>query len=140
MFNGIISKQLASLQSEHLEGLHSKLSPYKWMAIFQQPIWRIVWLMWEDRNNTLHTTHSTTEELTYINLIINIELTRGLDGLPGDYTHLFQIQLDQLPQKDTSIKQQWISSVWSARELHQLTFTHTQHQNKFNTFFPQWRV
>ena len=124
MSHGIISKQCASLQAEHLEGLHSKLSPIKWMAIFQRRIWRIVWLMWEDRNNTLHTTHSTTEELTYINQIIHTELTRGSD-----------VQLDRLLQKDTSIKQQWISSVWSTRELRQLIFTHRQHQNKFNSFF-----
>ena len=38
MFHGIISKQWASLQAEHLEGLHSKLSPYKWMALFQHAL------------------------------------------------------------------------------------------------------
>ena len=49
------------------------------------------------RNNIRHTTHSTIEETTNINQVIHTELTtRRLDGLPGDYTHLFRIKLDQL--------------------------------------------
>ena len=141
MFHGIISKQQVIIQTKYyLYSIHFKISPHKWMAVFQRRIWCIAWLLWEDRNTILHTNHSIIEESTYINNTIITELRRSSDGLPRDCNHLFTIRPDQLLQKDTVTKQQWLYSVWSATDFHLSNIVHRDQENTFNNFLLHWRA
>ena len=76
--------------------------------------------LWDDRNETLHGEGQTIhlEELTAINEEITNQWLKGINHLPSRYRHLFQGNFRCLYQSDINQKQQWLTSVWLARDKH----------------------
>lgn len=92
------------------------------MARLQRKIWEGTWSMWMHRNTILHGEEEDLahqHEIQSLNEAITAEWNRSIDILPHEkYSNLFSGTLQQRLDWDLALKQQWISSVWLARERH----------------------
>ena len=95
-------------------------SPILWILRFQKRIWEIPWLMWQHRNEFLHNDGKTIhfQESAAINREIRKEYLLTGNGLPQPYQHLFQGNEEELINQSSFIKQEWLMSVWVARDHH----------------------
>jgi hypothetical protein len=119
--DGFISYKWRKAIEKHFEEINSKKSAALWTSRLVRQIWEIQWLMWMDRNNTLHGEGNTIhlEEITAINEELLIQWRTGIDDLPpARYQHLFQGDFRTLYQTHHNQKKQWLTSVWLAREQH----------------------
>jgi hypothetical protein len=116
--NGFLARKWRIIQTAYFKDIRTQRSPDLWMAKCQLRIWEIAWMMWQHRNDFLHNDGKTIhfQEVSAINRSIRIEFTRAGNGLPAIYQHLFQINIDDLLASSTSMKQEWLTSVWAARD------------------------
>ena len=64
----------------------------------------------------------------------------GLGGLPSQYTHLFNSNLDMLLSHSPSAKQKWLANIWSTRESRSRLQLHRDPEVQHNNLFlKQWR-
>ena len=79
----------------------------------------VTWAMWEQRNSFLqnknHTFHP--QEIKAIGTEIESEMNKGLDNLATSYSPLFSTPLPTLLEKSHVNKLNWITTVWTIREL-----------------------
>ena len=80
--------------------------------------------MWEHRNMFLHDTNSSLHphEIITINKEIEYEHTQGLSLLPSSHTGLFSEGLLVLLGKTLPLKLNWLTTVWTLRELHNTSY------------------
>ena len=120
--HGFIGKKWRLAIEQHFIDIRSQKSSTLWMSRLVRKIWDVQRLMWSDRNNTLHgegnTIHVT--EIKAINDEILAQWLEGQNYLPNRYRHLFAGEFRSLYQADYHRKQQWLTSVWLARDRHSL--------------------
>ncbi len=108
-------------QQEYLTTIRSQKSASLWMAKLLRKIWEIQWTMWEHRNNTLHNEGPTIHrhEMQAIDNEIIAEFAEGLGNLPRQrYHYLFRGTVQQRLNDNLMLKQMWLGSVWSARDMY----------------------
>ena len=120
MTNGFISKKWRIIQRAHLKEIGSLKSPELWITRLQRRIWEIAWEMWQHRNEFLHSDGSTIhfQESAAINTEIRNELQISGNGLPARYQYLFLRDIDHLMGLTIFAKQEWLMTVWVARDHH----------------------
>jgi hypothetical protein len=120
LLNGFISKKWRIIQKAYLKDLGSFKSPQLWISRFQKRIWEIPWQLWQHRNEFLHNDGTTIhfQEIAAVNREIRTEYLQRGQGLPDHYQYLFHGQLDELLSQNIFHKQEWLKSVWAAREHH----------------------
>ena len=138
--NGFISKKWRLIQKAHFKDQRSLRSPDLWMAKLQIRIWEIAWLMWQHRNNFLHNDGTTIHfrELAAMNRAIRREYRLTGNGLPATYQHLFRGNVEDLIKASITMKQDWLRSVWVARDHH----TPTQERSRdeiAESFYLRWK-
>ena len=118
--NGFISRKWRIIQKAYFKDIGSMKSPILWISRFQKRIWEIPWLMWQHRNEFLHNDGKTIhfQESAAINREIRKEYLLTGNGLPQPYQHLFQGNEEELINQSSFIKQEWLMSVWVARDHH----------------------
>ena len=80
--------------------------------------------MWGHRNAFLHENNKSLHphEITAIDKEIEYELSQGLALLPHSHTNLFSEALPVLLEKTLSNKLNWLTTVWTLRELHNSSY------------------
>lgn len=118
--DGFWAKEWEEIQAQYMLQNHNKKSARNLISLLQRRIWQIPWELWEHRNNELHQEGDRThrQETTDLNNIINQEWERGRDTLPQRYNSLFNTTRERLLEALFFKKQQWIASVWVARQHH----------------------
>jgi hypothetical protein len=118
--NGFISKKWRLIQWAHLRELRSRKSPDLWIARFQRKMWDIAWTLWQQRNEFLHNDGRTIhyQESAAVTREIRKEYVMAGNGLPPSYHHLFLGNIEELINQPIHIKQEWLKSVWVARDHH----------------------
>ena len=118
--NGFISKKWRVIQKAHMKDIRSLKSPDLWMAKCQLRIWEIAWQMWQHRNDFLHNNGTTIhfQEVAATDQEIRNEYQMTCTGLPASYHHLFQTNIEDLINSPIFTKQEWLMSVWVARDHH----------------------
>lgn len=89
------------------------------MSQLIRKVWDLQKKMWEHRNSFVHKESGSIhdKELEAVDEAIRVEFRRGLDGLPGEFAGNFRGDVKQLlDKKDPVIKQQWLASIWYARD------------------------
>ena len=117
----------------------SRRSPDLWIAKLQHKIWQIVWTMWEHRNIHLHSDNYPIHqfELAELNSTIITELIKGPTNLPRRYHRLFKGSIQERLKDNIHQKRQWLTSVWSAREL--ITNESTNDYITSRVFYERWK-
>ena len=118
--NGFISTKWRVIQKAYLKDLGSMKSPDLWISRFQKRIWWIPWQLWQHRNEFLHNDGKTIhfQETAAVNREIRREYLMTGQGLPRPYQHLFQGNVNDLINQSIFTKQEWLKSVWTARDHH----------------------
>ena len=136
--HGFIGKKWRLAIEQHFVASNSRKSSILWVSRFVRKIWDIQKQLWMDRNDTLHgdgnTIHVT--EIMAINEEILAQWTEGQQQLPDRYKHLFSGEFRLLYQANFHRKQQWLTSVWLAREKH--STTPTLRNPIANNFYQRW--
>ena len=138
--NGFISKKWRIIQKAYFKDLRCQKSPDLWMAKCQLRIWEIAWLMWHHRNEFLHNDGKTIhfQEISATNQEIRNEfVTSGVD-LPATYHHLFQINVEELINSSIFKKQEWLTSVWVARDHHMPALVRPRNEIA-EAFYIRWK-
>jgi hypothetical protein len=120
MIRGHTSTAWATLFQEAINFTNHRTTGILWMAKVQRKIWEIAWAMWEHRNKQLHVDGQSVHFLDKIAMTaaIHIEWDRGPDGLPPHYNGLF-VHHNRPPwSRSLQHQQQWLASVWHARDNH----------------------
>jgi hypothetical protein len=118
--HGFISSKWRQAIDMHFKKINSKKSSTLWVSRLVRKIWDIQRQLWNDRNEALHGEGNTihVEEITAINEEVLSQWTKGSRHLPTRYHHLFKGEFRLLYQSDYHRKQQWLTSIWLAREKH----------------------
>jgi hypothetical protein len=116
--NGFISTKWRLIQTAHFKDMRSLKSPILWISRFQRRIWLIPWQLWQQRNDVLHNDGRTIhfQESAAVNREIRKEYVMAGEGLPASYQHLFQGNEEDLIRQPIHKKQEWLKSVWVARD------------------------
>ena len=120
LLKGFIGTKWRIAVEQHFISIQSQKSSTLWVSKLVRKIWDMQRQLWDDRNDTLHGEGQTIhlEELTAINEEITNQWLEGINHLPPRYRHLFQGDFRTIYQYDINQKQQWLTSVWLAREKH----------------------
>ena len=120
LLKGFIGIQWRMVVEQHFLSINSQKSSVLWTSKLIRKIWDLQHQLWDDRNDTLHGDGQTIhlEELNAINEEITKQWIAGSNHLPSCYRHLFQGEFRTLYQANIHHKQQWLTSVWLAREKH----------------------
>ena len=89
--------------------------------------------MWDNRNKALHVPNTLEEMqgIQVLNRVIKTEWELGLHNLPMlEFSHLFRGTIDELMNKSTDGKKDWLATVKLARNLHNDT---TYNEDEFET-------
>jgi hypothetical protein len=118
--NGFIARKWRYIQEAHFKDIRSIRSPDLWMTKMQRKIWEIAWKMWRHRNDFLHNDGTTIhfQESAAINRAIRMEHNATGEGLPDMYQYLFRGEVENIIQQPIHAKQDWLRSVWAARDHH----------------------
>ena len=121
--NGFISRKRRLIQRAYFKDLRSMKSPELWIARFQRRIWEIAWWLWQRQNEFLHNDGRTIhfQETAALNRETRKEYLMTGIGLPLSYQHLFQGDREDLITQPIHAKQEWLTSVWVARDHHMPT-------------------
>ena len=96
-------------------------------------IWQIAWDMWGHRNNHLHDQLNSIhpQENININNKIRHKVEYGLGLMPQSYSGMFLGPLDNKLKISRRLKVEWLFTVWSARETHDIAYMASN--TNFNT-------
>jgi hypothetical protein len=138
LLKGFIGIQWRMAVEQHFLSIKSQKSSVVWISKLIRKIWDLQRQLWDDRNNTLHGEGQTIhlEELNAINEELTKQWMAGLNQLPLRYRHLFQGEFRTLYQANIHHKQQWLTSVWLAREKH--SPLHMTRNAIAETFYLRW--
>ena len=92
----------------------------QWSAKVHQAGWKLVYAMWEQRNQQLHHTQhiADMEGMTQVKSSITTEYSIGLGRLPAsEFSHLFREKLEILLQKTAEVLKNWLLIVRQGRIL-----------------------
>ena len=136
--HGFIGKKWRLAIEQHFVASNSRKSSTLWVSRLVRKIWDIQKQLWMDQNDTLHGEGNTIHvmELMSINEEILAQWTEEQQQLPDCYKHLFSGEFRLLYQADFHRKQQWLTSVWLAREKH--STTPILRNPIANTFYQRW--
>jgi hypothetical protein len=140
MLQGFTSLQWKEIQARHLRSIGSWKSPILWISKFQKRIWEIPWMLWQHRNEFLHSDGSTIhyQETVAINNEIRAEYNIRGGDLPVSYLYLFQQPMEVLLNQPIITRCEWLASVWSARDHH--TPDHGRIRNDIaESFYLRWK-
>lgn len=141
LIDGFFVPEWRTVQHQYLKDIGSSRNSLFWMAQLARRIWNVCRTLWDHRNNILHSEGQTIhqEELRQINEDISQEWERGLDTLPpNNYRHLFRGTIDTLLNKTIDHKQQWLTSVWAARD--KLSDIEDIHRSTIGSdFYRRWK-
>ena len=76
--------------------------------------------MWIERNSHVHVKGRSIHqaELEAVDKAIRTEFTRGLDGLPAEFSKDFSGSVEDIIGGHNPVrKQQWLASIWHARDF-----------------------
>ena len=116
---GTLPKCWSTYQQRYLRSLGHKLLGTNWISRFIRKLWDLQKAMWTHRNTFVHKDSGSVHdrELKAIDESIKSEFTRGLDGLPREFSGSFTGELKKkLEDWDVVYKQQWLASIWYARD------------------------
>jgi hypothetical protein len=141
LINGFISKKWAKIQQAHFQDIGNMKSPILWISRFQKRIWEIPWTMWQHRNEFLHNDGRTVhfQETAAINQAIRDEYDLAQHGLPDNYQHLFQEELEDIINQDIYARQAWLTSVWVARDCYTPTYLRQGRNKTAEAFYLRWK-
>ena len=84
--------------------------------------WKLLMMMWDNRNNHLHKPDKILEMegRKELNKSIIAEWKLGLGDLPHfEFSHYFRIKQDKLMKKPVEGKKDWLANIKMARALHE---------------------
>ena len=115
---GLVNTDLVQLQNQHLQASGLQKTGATWFSNLVRLLWDLQKKLWDHRNSILHASARTVHEseLQAINAAVRWELLVGRNGLSSEYNRFFSVEIDRLIRTDALAKQQWLSTVWFARD------------------------
>ena len=115
MIDGFITREWTLMQSNFMKQNNIQKSPLLWMAKVQNRVWMIAWKMWEQRNETLHSTGNLGQEHEHRSLNQAITRLWTRQNIPEEELtrNLFRGSMEQKLRDSLNNKRLWLSSVWS---------------------------
>ena len=118
---GLISTKIIAYQKDFHQNNNDKQMGFNWPKKVIKAGWNIITTMWEHRNKALHQPN-TLEELQGIqilNRVIQSEWELGLQTLPPvEFTHMFRCTKEEILNKSTEGKKDWLVTIKLARKLY----------------------
>ena len=130
---GLISTKIIAYQREFHLRTNEKQHGFNWPKKVIKAGWNIITSMWDNRNKALHVPNTLEEMqgIQVLNRVIKTEWELGLHNLPMlEFSHLFRGTIDELMNKSTDGKKDWLATVKLARNLHNDT---TYNEDEFET-------
>ena len=118
---GLISTKITQYQQAYHKNSSKQQTTFTWPKKVVKCGWKILTEMWDHRNKKLHQTDviEDMEGIQILNKILTKERDIGLNKLPMlEYSHLFRLSENELLNKSTEGKKDWLVTVKLARELH----------------------
>jgi len=91
-------------------------SSRQWATELIKKLWNILWDMWDHRNDILHNTSQSWEDIldSAINDQVHQLFSQGLQAVPYDAFNFFAQPVEELLSKPRQYKIQWVASVEAA--------------------------
>ena len=129
---GMLSSKWATVQDRAFKNRGSKKSGRKWAVELSKQLWRLVFSMWDHRNNVLFAT-SKLDELSGIAKVkqaIAEERARGLGTLDPSFRPYFALTTESFSKMKSINLRRWLSLIRQAREDQG-----TEYADEFSTSF-----
>ena len=131
LLHGFTAKEWEHSQHLYLQFKSSKMTGKRWIAALIKKLWETIWALWRYRNGLVHNETNTPlkKVIALLNISLLKELRYGLDGLPTNYSYLFQKKMSQVLTTSINQKKQWLLTVWVARDSLTPQHISTQHRH-----------
>ena len=115
---GFLTYDWAATQHNYLEAQGSRKTGRRWAIGLSTQVWRLVFTMWQHRNNCLHEADNLDRlsGLEHVNVAIQQECTLGLGNLDPIYLPYLRRPSHSLLKLSSTKKRQWLALVRRARE------------------------
>ena len=115
---GFIMEDLITYQQEYLINKNSKKSALTWASMLIRAGWELISVIWQARNDKIHTTPivAELEGQPILNQAIRQEYNIGISFLPARFRCYFRIPLHKILSQPLSARKSWFKSVRLARE------------------------
>ena len=143
MIDGFMTCERAVMQSDFMKQNNIQKSPLLWMAKVQNRVWMIAWKMWEQRNETLHSTGNLGQEHEHRSLNQAITRLWTRQNIPEEELtrNLFRGSMEQKLKDSINNKRLWLSSVWSLQKHLSDNEVRGNHRGgETLAFFEKWKA
>ena len=113
-----MTPQWAIQQEKHFQSKDQRQTGKRWAVGLSNQVWKLVYSMWEHRNEVLFTT-TKVDELSGIHIVkraILRERSMGLGNLDSSYKPYLSIPLSSFSKMKSIDLQRWLCLVRQARE------------------------
>jgi hypothetical protein len=119
LFEGCFDNGWMEAQALYYRAIGSQRSGLRWTVAVIKKLWDVAWDLWEQRNGFLHRAEyeDTLHDTENLDAEIRFQLRRGNNNLPRRTQYLFDIEATDLLQTSVRHRQQWLHSVYAAREM-----------------------
>ena len=120
---GFVSKKWGIAQQYHFRELGFRRTGKSWLTALIKKLWNVSWDMWEHRNGILHDALVIEEEekkASKLILEIQEQKRKGIQGLANYAKKLLEKPIDELKMSTNKKKEQWLKSIYRAREKKQI--------------------
>jgi hypothetical protein len=120
LVEGLLSIKWAQVQQDHYSSIRSGQSGRRWASLLIHRLWLLGFVMWEHRNNCLHSEESVQNKRlsTALDREFHREFSVGPMGLPSAALFLFRCPSDhRLRTFLADRKKGWTSYTWNAQML-----------------------
>ena len=115
---GFLSSLWAEQQDQYFRTLDNRRSGHRWAVELSKQLWKLVFSMWEHRNESLFTT-TKIDKLSGIQLVkraIQQERSWGVQNLDPAYRPYFSLPLNSFSKMKSIDLRRWLCLIWQARE------------------------
>ena len=119
MMGGCFSLEWAKAQDAYFKWLGVRKTGKRWLVALIKKMWDISWDIWQDRNDTLHSTPMAADLSGAASLdnAIMVECQLGSEGLPFAVRNIFPKDKKRLLQAPLVQRKSWLVLVRASREL-----------------------
>ena len=115
---GLLSKEWAAYQERYYKRKHSRRSGTRWAVELSKNLWKLVFTMWDHRNNTLFSQGKidTLSGIHKVKQAISREREIGIGTLDLSYTPYFSLPTSSFTKMKAINLRRWLSLIRQARE------------------------
>ena len=122
---GLLTTDWAALQQQYYESQESRKTGRGWAIGLSTQVWRMVFAMWQHRNNCLHTSETLARlsGIEQVDIVIKDERALGISTLDPIYAPYFQQPTANLLKLSSTKRRKWLALIRHARESTGHTYT-----------------